>query len=73
VSNKGQVTIPAALRKKHGLRAGDEVKIVDDGQAPQIVPAASSRTPGRSLVRRMRGRGSSGMTTEEIMGLLRGE
>lgn len=33
LNSKGQVTIPAPLRKKHGLHEGDEVEVVEDGKA----------------------------------------
>jgi AbrB family looped-hinge helix DNA binding protein len=73
VNSKGQVTIPAPLREKHGLREGDEVNVVEDGATLRIVSAEPDDTPGQRLVRRMRGRGSRAMTTDEIMDLLRGE
>lgn len=31
LNSKGQVTIPAELRHKHGLHEGDEVDVIDDG------------------------------------------
>ncbi len=31
ISRKGWIVIPAALRKKYGLKPGDEVRVVDYG------------------------------------------
>ncbi len=77
LNSKGQVTIPASLRAKFNLRAGDEVEVVEVDGALQIVRAESSLTAGQRMVRRMRGTATSkaveGMSTDEIMELLRGE
>ena len=77
LNSKGQVTIPAELRAKHGLHEGDEVDVVEDGGALRIVRVPGAETRGQRLVRLMRGRGSAtetaGMSTDELMELLRGE
>ena len=77
LNSKGQVTIPAALRAKFNLREGDEVDVVEVDGALRIVRAEPSRTAGQRMVQRMRGTATSkdveGMTTDEIMELLRGE
>ncbi len=39
VSAKGWIVIPAELRRKYGIRPGDEVRIVDYGGLLGIVPA----------------------------------
>lgn len=39
ISTKGWVVIPAELRKKYQLKAGDEVNIIDYGGVLAIVPA----------------------------------
>ncbi|MFZ5807696.1 MAG: AbrB/MazE/SpoVT family DNA-binding domain-containing protein [Chloroflexota bacterium] len=38
LSQKGWVVIPAALRKKYGLKPGGEVRVVDYGGVLSIVP-----------------------------------
>jgi AbrB family looped-hinge helix DNA binding protein len=38
LSQKGWVVIPAALRLKHGLKPGAEVRVVDYGGVLSIVP-----------------------------------
>jgi AbrB family looped-hinge helix DNA binding protein len=77
LNSKGQVTIPAALRAKHGLHEGDEVDVVEDGGVLRIVRTRDAESRGQRLVRQMRGRGSAaetaGMSTDELMDLLRGE
>jgi AbrB family looped-hinge helix DNA binding protein len=77
LNSKGQVTIPAPLRAKHGLHEGDEVEVVEDGATLRIVRVADAETRGQRMVRRLRGTASAkeveGMTTDEIMELLRGE
>lgn len=73
LNSKGQVTIPAALRERYGLHEGDEVDVVADGDALRIVRVADSPTIGQRAVGRMRGRASTTMSTDELLGLLRGD
>ena len=77
LNSKGQVTIPAHLRVKYGLHAGDEVEVVEVGGALQIVRAEGAESRGQRLLRRLRNTANSrdvaGMSTDEIMALLRGE
>ena len=77
LNSKGQVTIPTHLRVKYGLHAGDEVEVVEVGGALQIVRAEGAESRGQRLVRRLRntatGREVAGISTDEIMALLRGE
>jgi AbrB family looped-hinge helix DNA binding protein len=77
LNSKGQVTIPAELRAKHGLHEGDEVTVVDDDGTLRIIRVPEAETRGQRLVRHMRGRGTAkevqGMSTDELMELLRGE
>lgn len=73
MNSKGQVTIPAELREAFGLRPGDEVDVISDGATLRIVRRTGASTHGERVVRRMRGSATSGMSTDEIMELLRGE
>ena len=77
LNSKGQVTIPAHLRAKHGLHAGDEVEVIEVDGDLRIVRAAGAESRGQRLVRRLRntatGRDVAGLSTDEIMALLRGE
>jgi AbrB family looped-hinge helix DNA binding protein len=73
INSKGQVTIPAPLREKHGLREGDEVNVVEEGGALRIVQIDSNQSRGLRLVHKMRGRATTTMTTDQLLQLLRGE
>jgi AbrB family looped-hinge helix DNA binding protein len=77
LNTKGQVTIPAHLRDKYGLRPGDDVEVVEVGGALQIVRTEGAESRGQRLVRRLRSTATSqdvaGMSTDQIMALLRGE
>ena len=73
LNSKGQVTIPAELRHKHGFAEGDEVDVIEDGDTLRIVHREAGLTQGQRLVARMRGAAGPGPTTDELMELLRGE
>jgi len=77
LNSKGQLTIPAHLRAKYGLHAGDEVEVVEVDGALRIVRAEGAETRGQRLARRLRGTATgqevAGMSTDQIMALLRGE
>ena len=77
LNSKGQVTIPAHLRAKYGLREGDEVEVIEVGGTLQDHAGQGAATRGQRLVRRLRNTATSrdveGMSTDDIMELLRGE
>ena len=73
INSKGQVTIPAELRHRHGFDEGDEVDVVEDGNSLRIVHVDEALTRGQRIVNRMRGRATTGLSTDELMELLRGE
>ncbi|GAA1698293.1 AbrB/MazE/SpoVT family DNA-binding domain-containing protein [Kribbella yunnanensis] len=70
---KGQVTIPTDVREHLGLHEGDEVEFAIRDNLVVMSRAEHNRSHGRQIASRLRGRGSSGMSTDEIMDLLRGE
>jgi AbrB family looped-hinge helix DNA binding protein len=75
VTSKGQVTIPVEIREKLGLLPNSEVEFEVVGRAVRIrkvrrAPGQGRR--GKSLVAKLRGRGSVRMSTDEILGLTRG-
>ncbi|NNM45546.1 AbrB/MazE/SpoVT family DNA-binding domain-containing protein [Knoellia koreensis] len=73
LNSKGQVTIPAELRHKHGFMEGDEVDVVEDGTSLRIVHRTKATSRGARVVQRMRGRAAKGgPSTDELMELLRG-
>jgi AbrB family looped-hinge helix DNA binding protein len=71
ITSKGQVTIPIEIRERLGLLPGTEVEIVVDGGAARIVRARDGRGRGQTVVERLRGRATSGLSTDEIMALTR--
>lgn len=77
LNSKGQVTIPAQLRVKYGLHAGDEVEVVEADGVLQIVRTEGAQSRGQRLVQRLRntatGQDVAGMSTDQIMALLRGD
>jgi len=73
LNSKGQVTIPAPIRERHGLHEGDEVDVIEDGGTLRIVRVDGSPSRGERLVSRMRGRATTSMSTDQLMELLRGE
>lgn len=75
ITSKGQVTIPAQVREQAGLHPHSEVDIVFRNGVATIVKATGARglSRGARVVAAMRGRGDSGLTTDEIMAMTRGE
>ncbi len=41
VTNRGMITIPANLRKKYGLKDGDQVIVMEDEGMLRIIPIES--------------------------------
>jgi AbrB family looped-hinge helix DNA binding protein len=74
ITSKGQVTIPIEIREKLGLLPDSEVEFELVGNAVRLRKARRPRKPsrGRSLVARLRGKGSVRMTTDEILAHTRG-
>jgi bifunctional DNA-binding transcriptional regulator/antitoxin component of YhaV-PrlF toxin-antitoxin module len=73
ITSKGQVTIPIEIRQRTGLLPHTEVRFVVEGEAVRIIrEERSPRSRGARLLDRMRGKATSGMSTEEIMALTRG-
>lgn len=73
VTVKGQVTIPEDVRRRHGFLPGTEVRFVEEDGAVRIVKAEGRQARGLELVKRMRGKATTRLTTDEIMALTRGE
>jgi bifunctional DNA-binding transcriptional regulator/antitoxin component of YhaV-PrlF toxin-antitoxin module len=70
------VTIPVEIREKLGLLPNTEVEFEVVGKAVRMRkvrrPNGAGRR-GKSIVERLRGRGSVRMTTDEILALTRGD
>lgn len=73
LNSKGQVTIPAQLRRRYGFFEGDDVEVVEDGDTLRIVHAQPAKSRGTRIVSRLRGAATTEHTTDELMALLRGE
>jgi AbrB family looped-hinge helix DNA binding protein len=73
VTSKGQVTIPLAIRLRAGLLPETEVEFVLQGEAVVLRKARGVRRRGARLVQAMRGKGTTRMTTDQIMALTRGD
>jgi bifunctional DNA-binding transcriptional regulator/antitoxin component of YhaV-PrlF toxin-antitoxin module len=72
MTNKGQVTIPPELRKRHGLLPHREVEFVDHPNGVLVVRAAKMARGKRVLVALMRGGKVKGDTASWLR-LTRGE
>lgn len=72
VTTKGQVTIPQDIRDKMNIYPGAEVDFIIEGNTVKIIQTKKALQPGKSIVERLRGKASVGMTTDEIMALTRG-
>lgn len=76
ITSKGQVTIPLHIREKLGLLPNTEVEFEIDRDAVRMKRVAGrAGRPGRghALIEHMRGRGTRGLTTDQIMRLTRGD
>jgi antitoxin PrlF len=73
VTEKGQVTIPKALRDALGIGAGTEVEFERRKDSIVVRKAGGQIGRGRRMAERLRGRGDVQMTTDEIMALTRGD
>lgn len=72
ITSKGQVTIPIEIRQKMGLLPHSEVEFVMKGRAVYLrKKIKSGGKRGGELLKRMRGKGTVRMTTDEIMALTR--
>lgn len=73
ITAKGQVTIPQDIRDRFGFVPDTEVEFVVKGQTVQIVKSAVARreSRGTKIVRRLRGKASVTLSTDEIMAFTR--
>jgi AbrB family looped-hinge helix DNA binding protein len=75
VTRKGQVTIPQEIRNRLGLLPHTEVEFELAGNHARIRKAQPQpgKGRGRMVVEVLRGTATSGLSTDEIMALTRGE
>jgi AbrB family looped-hinge helix DNA binding protein len=75
LTTKGQVTIPLEIRQKLGLMPWTEVQFEIDGDSVRIRKKAGNAGRGARLLAALRQapKPKSGMTTDQLMALTRGE
>jgi AbrB family looped-hinge helix DNA binding protein len=72
ITSKGQVTIPVDIRTEFGFLPDTEVEfVVEDGTVKIVRATQVGNTRGDRVVRRLRGRAVSRLTTDEILALTR--
>jgi bifunctional DNA-binding transcriptional regulator/antitoxin component of YhaV-PrlF toxin-antitoxin module len=64
ITRTGQVTIPPAMRRKHGLLAQTEVELVDQPDGVLVVKAATTARGKRVLATMLRGGAINGRTKD---------
>ncbi|PTM50849.1 AbrB/MazE/SpoVT family DNA-binding domain-containing protein [Phreatobacter oligotrophus] len=74
VTQKGQVTIPKRVRDALGIVPGSKVEFTpaSDGRIVLTKAGDTSGSAGSSRFAKIRGSADLGMSTDEIMALLRG-
>ena len=75
ITTKGQVTIPQDIREKLGLLPNSEVEFELVGDSVSVRKVKGSRGRGQRLLELMRRapKPKSGMTTDQLMAMTRGE
>jgi len=73
VTSKGQVTIPKPVRDHLGIRPGSQVAFRRAVDGSIVIEKADGTAPQTSRLAGLRGHAGRGMSTDEIMTLLRGE
>ena len=69
VTSKGQVTIPKEIRVQYHIDEYSEVDFVSENGKIILIP----RPPKTDRFERVQGKADSGLSTDEIMKLTRGE
>jgi AbrB family looped-hinge helix DNA binding protein len=62
-TTKGQIVIPAALRRKYGIRAGTKILVYDDGERIILKPVTAEYV--KSLQGCLKGKGALKELLEE--------
>ena len=73
ITSKGQVTIPQRLRLKFGLLPNTEAAFEESDGGVLIRPVLSKRALIEQRLRDARGIADSGLGTDEVMQLTRGD
>jgi len=73
ITVKGQVTIPAVLRRRYGIGQDTEVKLRAAKEGILLTTAKSAGDRFARWVSLARGSATTGLTTNEIMQMTRGK
>ena len=73
VTVKGQVTIPKPIRDALGIHPGSKVEFTIKRDGDIVLRKADAEHPAPSRFDRFVGSAGPGMSTDEIMALLRGD
>jgi AbrB family looped-hinge helix DNA binding protein len=73
VTSKGQVTIPKPVRDHLGIVPGSQVAFRRAIDGSIVIEKADATTAQPSRLASLRGHAGRGMSTDEIMALLRGD
>jgi AbrB family looped-hinge helix DNA binding protein len=71
VTSKGQVTIPKPVRDRLGIVPGNQVAFRQAADGSIVIEKADGSPSQPSRLASLRGHAGRGMTTDEIMALLR--
>lgn len=72
VTQKGQVTIPKAIRDHLGIRPGSAVEFKRAADGSVVIQNQGGERP-KSRIRELVGHAGPGLTTDEIMKMTRGD
>ena len=61
ITKRGQTVVPAPIRKKYGIREGDRLVWLDDGESIKVIPIP------RDAIRALRGRGRGEKLVELLL------
>jgi len=73
VTVKGQITIPVVLRRRYGIGKDTEVKFRATKEGILLTAADSAGDRFARWVARAKGSATTGLTTDKIMKMTRGE
>jgi len=73
ITQKGQVTVPIAIRNKMGILPNTEVEFVVEGKRIVLQKVNNRQSRGLRTANALLGRGRRHMTTDQILALTRGD
>ncbi len=73
ITSKGQVTIPLHIRESLGLLPHTEIEFLLENGRVYLEKSESPSKRSQSLIEQLRGKGSTKLSTDQIMAMTRGE